>query len=48
MEEYDGLSRFDFDAYVSSQDLAEYYLPPFRSCTRDAKSWFCHVRLEQC
>jgi beta-D-xylosidase 4 len=38
MEDYNGLTRFDFDAYVTSQDLAEYYLPPFRSCTRDAKA----------
>ena len=32
-----GTTRFNFDAKVSMQDLAEYYLPPFRACARDAK-----------
>ena len=28
--------RFSFDAVVSSQDLVEYYLPPFQQCARDS------------
>ncbi|KAB5566046.1 glycoside hydrolase superfamily, partial [Coniochaeta sp. 2T2.1] len=31
-------TRFNFDAKVSIQDLAEYYLPPFQGCARDAKA----------
>ncbi|KAH8901796.1 glycoside hydrolase family 3 protein [Coniochaeta sp. PMI_546] len=31
-------TRFNFDAKVSTQDLAEYYLPPFQGCARDAKA----------
>lgn len=31
-------TRFNFDAKVSMQDLAEYYLPPFQGCARDAKA----------
>jgi beta-D-xylosidase 4 len=30
-------SRYSFDAQISLQDLAKYYLPPFQACTRDAK-----------
>lgn len=37
MEDWHGHSRHAFDAIVSSQNLAEFYLPPFRSCARDAK-----------
>lgn len=33
-----GTTRFNFDAKVSTQDLAEYYLPPFEGCARDAKA----------
>ena len=33
-----GTTRFNFDAKVSMQDLAEYYLPPFEGCARDAKA----------
>lgn len=29
--------RYGFDAIVSSQDLSEYYLPPFQQCARDSK-----------
>ena len=32
-----GTTRFNFDAKISMQDLAEYYLPPFQECARDAK-----------
>jgi len=31
-------TRFNFDAKVSTQDLAEYYLPPFQGCARDGKA----------
>ncbi|OIW27129.1 glycoside hydrolase [Coniochaeta ligniaria NRRL 30616] len=31
-------TRFNFDAKVSTQDLAEYYLPPFQGCARDARA----------
>lgn len=37
LEDWNGIERYAFDAIVSSQDLAEYYLPPFKTCTRDAK-----------
>jgi beta-D-xylosidase 4 len=33
-----GTTRFNFDAKVSVQDLAEYYLPPFQGCARDGKA----------
>ena len=37
LEDWRGIDRYTFDAIVSTQDLSEYYLPPFRSCARDAK-----------
>ncbi|KAE8313999.1 putative exo-1,4-beta-xylosidase bxlB [Aspergillus transmontanensis] len=37
LENWEGIERYAFDAVVSSQDLSEYYLPPFKTCTRDAK-----------
>ncbi|KAL2825846.1 Exo-1,4-beta-xylosidase bxlB [Aspergillus cavernicola] len=36
LEEWGGISRFEFDAHVSMQDLVEYYLPPFKTCAMDA------------
>ncbi|KAK3380672.1 glycoside hydrolase superfamily [Lasiosphaeria ovina] len=30
-------TRFNFDAKVTTQDLAEYYLPPFQQCARDSR-----------
>ncbi|CAK7225336.1 hypothetical protein SBRCBS47491_005853 [Sporothrix bragantina] len=33
-----GVTRFNFDAKVTVQDLAEYYLPPFQKCARDARA----------
>jgi xylan 1,4-beta-xylosidase len=33
-----GTTRFNFNAKVSTQELAEYYLPPFRECARDARA----------
>ncbi|CAK7216885.1 hypothetical protein SCUCBS95973_002962 [Sporothrix curviconia] len=32
------VTRFNFDAKVTLQDLAEYYLPPFQKCARDARA----------
>ncbi|KAF8321393.1 glycoside hydrolase family 3 protein [Cantharellus anzutake] len=37
LEDWGGINRFNFDAIVTQQDLAEYYSPPFQSCVRDAK-----------
>ncbi|KAL3471042.1 Exo-1,4-beta-xylosidase bxlB [Aspergillus californicus] len=36
LEGWGGVSRFDFDARVSTVDLVEYYLPPFKTCAMDA------------
>lgn len=36
MESWNGNFRYQFDAQISSQDLVEYYLPPFQSCARDS------------
>ncbi|KAG5771249.1 hypothetical protein H9Q72_002157 [Fusarium xylarioides] len=36
-EDWGGFTRHDFDAKITSQDLAEYYVRPFQECTRDAK-----------
>ncbi|KAK4165921.1 glycoside hydrolase superfamily [Cladorrhinum sp. PSN259] len=36
-EDWNGSTRHDFDAKVSLQDLAEYYLMPFQQCARDSK-----------
>ena len=36
MENWNGNFRYQWDAHVSSQDLVEYYLPPFQSCARDS------------
>ncbi|GAB7339501.1 hypothetical protein MBLNU457_6121t1 [Dothideomycetes sp. NU457] len=43
MEAWDGIVRYGFNAIVNSQDLAEYYLPPFQTCARDSKvgSFMC-------
>ncbi|KAF7299252.1 Glycoside hydrolase family 3 protein [Mycena indigotica] len=37
LENWEGNSRFSFNAVISQQDMAEYYLQPFQSCVRDAK-----------
>ncbi len=37
LENSGSTTRFNFDAKVSTQDLAEYYLPPFQQCARDSK-----------
>ncbi|OBR06978.1 glycosyl hydrolase family 3 N terminal domain-containing protein [Colletotrichum higginsianum IMI 349063] len=31
-ENYDGVDRAGFDANITTQDLSEYYLPPFKTC----------------
>ncbi|EWG50725.1 hypothetical protein FVEG_09861 [Fusarium verticillioides 7600] len=36
-EDWGGFTRHDFDAKITPQDLAEYYVRPFQECTRDAK-----------
>ncbi|PVH68454.1 glycoside hydrolase family 3 protein [Cadophora sp. DSE1049] len=38
LENYQNVTRFTFDALVNVQDLAEYYTPPFKACTRDANA----------
>lgn len=37
LERWHGITRYEFDAVVTMQDLAEYYLPPFQQCARDSK-----------
>ncbi|KAH8905815.1 glycoside hydrolase family 3 protein [Coniochaeta sp. PMI_546] len=37
LERWMGVVRYGFNAIVSSQDLSEYYLPPFQQCARDSK-----------
>ncbi|KAJ7855969.1 beta-xylosidase [Mycena olivaceomarginata] len=37
IENWEGNSRFSFNAVISQQDLSSYYLPPFQACVRDAK-----------
>ncbi|KAK0478858.1 glycoside hydrolase superfamily [Armillaria novae-zelandiae] len=43
VENWNGNFRFQFDAQITSQDLAEYYMPPFQSCARDSNvgSFMC-------
>ncbi|KAL2165694.1 hypothetical protein VTG60DRAFT_3980 [Thermothelomyces hinnuleus] len=36
-EDWNGTTRHDFDAVISAQDLAEYYLAPFQQCARDSR-----------
>ncbi|AEO70559.1 glycoside hydrolase family 3 protein [Thermothielavioides terrestris NRRL 8126] len=37
LERWHNITRYEFDAIVSLQDLSEYYLPPFQQCARDSK-----------
>lgn len=37
IEAWGNVTRHDFDAIISPQDLAEYYLQPFQQCARDSK-----------
>ena len=43
----DGISRFNFDAQVSQQDLADTYLVAFKAAVQRAKAsgimWLVHV-----
>jgi beta-D-xylosidase 4 len=43
MEDWNGTDRHSFDAQISMQDLAEYYMPPFQQCARDSRvgSFMC-------
>lgn len=36
LEDWEGNARYGFDAVINSQDLREYYLPPFQECARDS------------
>ncbi|KAK4545522.1 hypothetical protein LTR36_002872 [Oleoguttula mirabilis] len=36
MESWNGNFRYQWDAHINSQDLVEYYMPPFQSCARDS------------
>ncbi|GME52302.1 glycoside hydrolase family 3 protein [Neofusicoccum parvum] len=38
LENWGAHMRNGFDAKISSQDLSEYYMPPFQACARDAKA----------
>jgi len=38
LENWQGITRHNFDAPVSAEDLAEYYLPPFRACVMEGHS----------
>jgi xylan 1,4-beta-xylosidase len=35
LENWDTATRYNFDAQVNPQDLAEYYMQPFQTCARD-------------
>lgn len=37
-EDWNNVTRHDFNAELSLQDMAEYYLAPFQQCARDAKA----------
>jgi beta-D-xylosidase 4 len=43
LESWNGVNRHNFDAKISQQDLAEYYLQPFQQCARDSNvgSFMC-------
>ncbi|KAK4174536.1 family 3 putative glycoside hydrolase [Triangularia setosa] len=43
LERWQGVVRYRFNAVVTSQDLSEYYLPPFQQCARDSNvgSFMC-------
>lgn len=36
LEVWENTDRYNFDAIVTTQDLAEYYFQPFQTCARDA------------
>nr|AJK31203.1 Xyl3A [Humicola insolens] len=37
LESWQGTTRHDFDARITPQELAEYYMQPFQQCARDSK-----------
>lgn len=43
LESVGNVSRYGFNAVISTQDLSEYFLPPFRTCTaqKQASSVIC-------
>lgn len=43
LEDWKGTTRHNFDAKITAQDLAEYYLQPFQQCARDSNvgSFMC-------
>eukprot|EP00948_MAST-09A_sp_MAST-9A-sp1_P000287 g287.t1 len=38
LEDWEGHTRYDFDAHVPLDDLMDYYLPPFRSCVMEGRA----------
>lgn len=36
LEDWGTADRYNFDAQVNTQELAEYYLQPFQQCARDS------------
>lgn len=36
LDRWNNITRYDFDARISSQELVEYHLPPFQQCARDS------------
>ncbi|KAL3592334.1 hypothetical protein D5086_010974 [Populus alba] len=38
LENWNGTSRYVFDAYVTAQDLADTYQPPFKSCVEEGRA----------
>ena len=34
--DWEGHDRYGYDALITSQDLREYFLPPFQQCARDS------------
>lgn len=42
MENWNGNVRYQFDAHISMQDLAEYYMPAFKACVKaDVGAFMC-------
>lgn len=37
-EDWNNITRHDFNAEISLQDMSEYYLAPFQQCARDSKA----------
>ncbi|OVA14623.1 Glycoside hydrolase [Macleaya cordata] len=38
LDNWNGTTRYDFDANITAQDLADTYQPPFRSCVEDGRA----------